>query len=550
MEKRMNCLNSSIPNKYKEYANDVVNGKINACKYIKEACERYLDYFNKYEFREDRAEKVIKFISMLKHFVGKHNGKPFLLLPYQKWIIYNIFGFYYPNTNKRVINYVYLELARKNGKSAFAAAISLYMLCADGENGSEVEFVANSAKQAKISFTMASNFLSSIDKNGKHFQRYRDSIKFDERKSILQILSSDASGNDGYNSYCFVLDECHEQKDSRLWDVMCSSQGMRENSLAMITTTAGFNLYGFCYNYRRTCTEILSGLKKDDSQFVAIYTMDDDDDWSDSKNWIKSNPSLGVTVNESYLQQQIEKAKNNTSLEVGIRTKNLNQWISTSDIWISNDLLMDATEKVDLDKFKESTCYIGVDLASVSDLTAVSVMIPIDGKFYFKTKYYLPQSALKDNSNCELYKDWKRKGYLTITDGNVTDYDYLLSDIIKVSNKLFIDKIAYDAYNATQWAINATAQGLPLEPYSQALWSFNRPTKEFERLIKSGRVVIDDNPITRWCFSNVVLKRDFNENIKPTKLENQQKIDGTISMIESLGIYLQQPQFNNEVFAV
>lgn len=550
MEKRMNCLNSSIPNKYKEYANDVVNGKINACKYIKEACERYLDYFNKYEFREDRAEKVVKFISMLKHFVGKHNGKPFLLLPYQKWIIYNIFGFYYPNTDKRVINYVYLELARKNGKSAFAAAISLYMLCADGENGSEVEFVANSAKQAKISFTMASNFLSSIDKNGKHFQRYRDSIKFNERKSILQILSSDASGNDGYNSYCFVLDECHEQKDSRLWDVMCSSQGMRENSLAMITTTAGFNLYGFCYSYRRTCTEILSGLKKDDSQFVAIYTMDDDDDWSDSKNWIKSNPSLGVTVNESYLQQQIEKAKNNTSLEVGIRTKNLNQWISTSDIWISNDLLMDATEKVDLDDFKESTCYIGVDLASVSDLTAVSVMIPIDGKFYFKTKYYLPQSALKDNSNCELYKDWKRKGYLTITDGNVTDYDYLLSDIIKVSNKLFIDKIAYDAYNATQWAINATAQGLPLEPYSQALWSFNRPTKEFERLIKSGRVVIDDNPITRWCFSNVVLKRDFNENIKPTKLENQQKIDGTISMIESLGIYLNQPQFNNEVFAV
>ena len=278
--------------------------------------------------------------------------------------------------------------------------------------------------------------------------------------------------------------------------------------------------------------------------------MDDDDDWTDSNNWLKANPSLGVTVYESKLQQQIEKAKNNTSLEVGIRTKNLNQWISTSDIWISNDLLMDATEKVDLDDFKESTCYIGVDLASVSDLTAVSVMIPIDGKFYFKTKYYLPQSALKDNSNCELYKDWKRKGYLTITDGNVTDYDYLLSDIIKVSNKLFIDKIAYDAYNATQWAINATAQGLPLEPYSQALWSFNRPTKEFERLIKSGRVVIDDNPITRWCFSNVVLKRDFNENIKPTKLENQQKIDGTISMIESLGIYLQQPQFNNEVFAV
>ena len=539
-----------MANKYKEYAEDVVNGKINACKYIKEACTRYLEWFNIYEFREDKVQHVINFISHLRHFVGKHNGKPFILLPYQEWIIYNIFGFYYPNTNKRVINYVYLELARKNGKTAFAAAISLYMLCADGENGSEVEMVANSAKQAKICFDMSSNFLSSIDKKGKYFTRYRDKIKFDKTKSFLQILSSDASGNDGYNSYCFVLDECHEQRDSRLWDVMCSSQGMRENSLAMITTTAGFNLYGFCYDYRRTCTEILSGLKKDDSQFVAIYTMDEDDDWTDSRNWIKANPSLGVTVNENYLQQQIGKAKNNTTLEVGVRTKNLNQWISTSDIWISNDLLMSATEKVDLDDFKECTAFIGVDLASVSDLTAVSVMIPIDGKFIFKTKYYLPQSALRDNSNCELYKDWKRKGFLTITDGNVTDYDYLLSDIIKVSNKLFISKIAYDQYNATQWAINATTQGLPLEPYSQALWSFNRPTKEFERLIKSGRVIIDDNPITRWCYSNVVLKYDHNDNVKPTKLENQQKIDGAISMIEALGAYLNQPQFSNEVFAL
>ena len=397
---------------------------------------------------------------------------------------------------------------------------------------------------------MSSNYLSSIDKKGKYFKRYRDSIKFDKTKSILQILSSDASGNDGYNSYCFVLDECHEQPDSRLWDVMCSSQGMRENSLGIIITTAGFNLFGFCYGYRKVCSEILSGLKEDDSQFIAIYTLDEDDDWEDKENWIKANPSLGQTVSESYLEQQIKKAKNNPSLEVGIRTKNFNQWVSSSDIWISNDLLLESSKKINLEDYKDKTAYVGVDLAAVSDLTAVSLMIPIDGKFYFWTKYYLPQSALFDNSNSELYKDWKRKGYLTITDGNVTDYDYLLSDILKMNNIVYIDKIAYDAYNATQWAINATAQGLPLEPYSQALWNFNKPTKELERLIKSGKVVIDDNPITRWCFSNVVLKYDHNENVKPTKGESQQKIDGVISMIESLGIYLQSPMYNNEIFVV
>ena len=537
-------------NKYKEYAEKVQSGEIVACKYILQATKRYLDFFDKYDFKAERVERVINFISHLRHFTGQHNGKHFELLPYQLWIISSIFGFYHKGTDKRVTNYCYIELARKQGKTALAAAICLYMLVGDGENGSEVELVANSAKQAKICFDMASNFLQGIDTKDKYFKRYRDKIKFDKTKSFLQVLSSDASGNDGYNSYCFVLDECHEQKDSKLWDVMCSSQGMRTNSLGIIITTAGFNMFGFCYSYRRTCTEILSGVKEDDSQFVAIYTLDDEDDWHDEQVWAKANPSLGVTVQTDYLRQQVKKAMNNTTLEVGTRTKNLNQWISSSEIWLSNDLLLDSTQDLKLSDFKGNYAYVGVDLAAVSDLTAVSYMIPRDDKFYFINKYYLPQSALSDNPNCELYKDWMRKGYLIITDGNVTDYDYVLKDLILANKEIFINKIAYDAYNATQWAISATAEGMPLEPYSQALWSFNKPTKELERLIKSKKVVIDNNPITRWNFSNVVLKSDYNENVKPVKQQDMNKIDGVIAMIEALGIYLQTPQYSNTILAI
>lgn len=536
--------------KYKDYALKVQSGEIVACKYIKQATKRYLEWFDKYDFRPEKADKVVNFISKLKHFTGKHNGKPFKLLDYQRWIIYNIFGFYYPNTNRRVVNYVYIELARKQGKTALAAAICLYMLIADGENGSEVELVANSRKQAKICFDMSSNFLQTIDKKGKYFKRYRDNIKFDTTKSFLQVLSSDASGNDGYNSYCFVLDECHEQKDSKLWDVMCSSQGMRENSLGIIITTAGFNKFGFCYGYRNTCLEILSGVKEDDSQFAAIYTLDENDDWHNPNTWIKANPSLGHTVFESYLEQQVKKATNNSTLEVGTRTKNFNEWVSSSDIWLHNDLLLEYTENLNISDFKGLQCFIGVDLAAVSDMTAVSFMIPKDDKLYFITKYYLPNSALSDNVNAELYKEWQRKGYLTITDGNVCDYDYILKDILLANKEVFIYKIAYDQYNATQWAINATTEGLPLEPYSQALWSFNRPTKELERLIKSGKVIIDNNEITRWCFSNVTLKSDHNENIKPVKGSDMMKIDGVIAMIEALGIYLNTPIYNNIITAV
>ena len=174
-----NLKYKDFDDKYWKYPKEVVEGNIVAGKYIIQACQRFMNWFEKYEFRPDKVDRVVNFISKLRHNTGKHNGKPFELLPYQYWIVCNIFGFYYPGTERRVINYVYCELARKQGKTALAAAICLYMLVADGENGSEVEMVANSAKQAKICFDMSSNYLSTIDKKGKYFRRYRDRIHFD-----------------------------------------------------------------------------------------------------------------------------------------------------------------------------------------------------------------------------------------------------------------------------------------------------------------------------------------------------------------------------------
>lgn len=538
-------------NKYTAYAIDVQEGKITACKYVKQATKRYLDYFDnpKYEFRASECDKVINFFSKLKHFTGKHNGKPFILLPYQVWIVCSIFGFYYKDSQRRVVNYVYVELARKNGKTAFMAGLLLYILVASGESGAECEMVANSAKQAGICFDMASNFLGGLDKRGRYFKRYRSSIKFDKMKALLQVLSTDTSSLDGYNSSAFLLDEAHEQRDSKLWDVLCSSQGMRENPLGLIITTAGFNKFGFCYQYRNTCLEILSGLKENDSQFAAIYTLDEDDNWQDPETWIKANPSLGVTVRNEYLEQQVQNAKNNPSLEVGIKTKNFNVWCDTAETWIPNDILLDSSRVLDLSEFSGNFGFIGVDLAAVSDLTAVSLLVPKDGLFYFKTYYYLPQTTLLESPNSELYKDWKHKGLITITAGNVTDYDYITRDILRISNNISINTIGYDSWNATQWAIDATSKGLPLEPYSQSIGNFNKPTKEFERLVKSGKVIIDNNEITRYCFSNVSLKYDFNDNCKPVKGGSDlQKIDGVIAILTALGTYLESPMYDNNIF--
>lgn len=539
-----------IDDKYLNYAKQVLNGEIIASVYVKLACERFMSWFDnpEFEFKTKKVDKVVSFISKLKHYTGKSNGKPFILTDWQYFIVENIYGWYYKGTNKRVIKNVYIEVGRKSGKTTLLSAIALYAMIADGENGSEVDCVANTKQQAKILFDTASNLADSIDSKHKYIKPYRDKIKFAATKSHIQVLSSDASTLDGFNAYLFVEDELHAAKDSKLYDVLKSSQGMRNNPLAICITSAGFDKFGFCYQMRKTCIEILFGKKQDISQFSAIYSIDEDDDWQDPKVWKKSNPNLGITVTEEYLQDQVTQAKNNPSLEIGVRTKNFGEWVSTKDIWINDDLLLKNSQSVDLDNFSNETAYVGVDLAAVSDLTAVSIMIPKDGKVYFKNHYYLPFSALSNNSNSELYKEWKIKGLLTITEGNVTDYDYILRDLLKANQKVFIGKVAYDSYNATQWAIDATSEGLPLEPFSQSLGNFNRPTKELERLIRSDKVVIDDNEITRYCFSNVVLKQDYCENVKPTKATNQNKIDGVIAMIQALGIYLYDPCYNNEFF--
>lgn len=541
-------------NDYKDYAEKVVNGDIVAGKYIIKACQRYLSWFSRDDiyFDEEKAGRVVRFISKLKHFQGKSSGHNFILEPWQKWIVYSIYGWYYKDTGLRVCNKAFILVARKNGKSAFASALCLYSLLCDEEAAAQVLNVANSREQGKLLFDMEVGLAKSIDPRGKHLIYQRDRIKFNATSSYSRCLSSDSSGLDGLSASTFVCDETHEYKDSKLWDVLISSQGFRSNPLAIQISTAGFNLFGFCHKYRQMCIDIVSGVKNDDTQFAAIYELDEEDDWADEKNWVKSNPNLDITVNRKYLRDQVLQAKNNSSLEVGIRTKNFNQWLSSSDIWISNNILLDSSIEITPEFFIGKYCYLGIDLAAVSDLCAISLMTVDNGTYYFKNYYYAPSSVLQDNPNSEMYKEWKRAGKLIITPGNVADYDYILGTIMELLEKgIIIEKVSYDSWNATQFAINATSQGLPLEPFSQSIGNFNKPTKEFERLVKSGKVKIDNNELTRWCFSNVALKTDYNQNTKPIKGgDDTGKIDGVIAMIEALGGYLESPLYNNEIMII
>ena len=547
---------------YIQYCYDVLGGKIIASKYIRLACQRTLDWFKREDIYFDYADvdRKITFISKLKHSTGSHSGKPFILLPWQQWCVANIFGWKYKDTGYRVTKKALLFMARKCGKTAFASALALAHTLVDNEPNAEVELVANSRQQAGIALEHTQNFAESVDPKKKIFKRYRGYIKVPVTKSSIQVLSSDAMGNDGYNSSMFIIDEFHAMKTWDLYNVMVSSQGMRTQPLGIVITTAGFLLQGYpCYDMRQTCCEILDGLKEDDSQFAALYELDENDDWKDENCWNKAVPSLGQTVLPSYMKEQIQSATNNVSLEVGVRTKNLNQWCQSNEVWLTDELLRRISDNIKIEDFDNEDAYMGVDLSAVSDLTAFAVMFPPNenrkihpDKFVFKVYPYIPQEELDVNTNGDIYKSWRNTRQIKVTSGNVVDYDEILRDILNATKSLYLNGIYYDEWNATSFAINAEAQGLPMEPYSQALGNFNKPTKTFEMLAKSGKVIIDNNAVTRWCFGNVELKTDHNENCKPIKSkgDKSKKIDCVIAILQALGGYLNSPRYNPTLFAL
>lgn len=523
-----------------QYVDDIKKGKIKSCRYVKLAIARFEKDLARKDLKFDgqRVQRVIDFIQLLKHTVGKFENKPFILSDWQVFIIANLYGFYNLNGTRRYTS-AYIELARKGGKTAFVAALALYALSADGEGGAEVLLAANSKEQAKIAFNIASNFVKKVDKKGKYYKPYRNEVKFDHTNSKMMVLAADATKLDGLNCSCGIVDEYHSAPNSSVRDAISSSQGMRENPQLLTITTAGFNKTFPCFLLRQTNIEVLEGLKYDDSAFCMIYTIDEGHDWQDPDNWIKSNPNLGITVTKKYLADQVLKAKNNPSEEVNILTKNFNVWCDSSSVWIPSHFITSNSADLHLDYFTGAKCFVGVDLASVQDLTAVAYTLIHEGQIYVFIRFFIPEESLNTRIDKETYRLWVKQGYLQVTPGNVTDYDYITRDILEVGKILRIKKIAYDSWNSTQWATQATVLKLPIEPYSQTVGNFNGPTRELERLTMTGKVTFDNNPILRWNFGNVTIRTDANGNIKPDKAKSISKIDGIIATIQGVAMLIE-----------
>ena len=535
-----------------QYAQQVFNGEVLVCEYVTLAIKRYYNDLENaldkgWYFDRKAAQRAISFIEKLKHTKGKWAGQRFKLEPWQQFILWNIFGWMKADGTRR-FRYVYVEIARKNGKTALSAGIGLYMLFADGEARPEVYSAATVKDQARICFSDAVEIVKKTDLKN-YLSPYRNSIVYELKGGTMKPLSSDYGTHDGLNPSCGIIDEFHAHKDSGMFDVIKSAFGARRQPLMFIITTAGFNKNGACYAYRSNVIKVLQGINEDDSLFGIIYTLDSKEEWDNPKMWIKSNPNLGVSVFPEYLSDQVNDAKNRPEAVRNVMTKNVNLWVDAEKTWILDDMWQKCIGTTDRESLRGCQCWGGLDLSNVSDITAFVLLFHENDHFQLLPFFWIPEEKMlekirKENIN---YDKWVSQGYVKVTAGNVLDYDFVKADILQIVEEFDFQSTAYDRWNASQTIIDLQNEGMECSPFGQGYGSMGAPTKEFEKIVLTQKLEHFGNPVLRWMIASTVVKTDPAGNIKPDKEKSVQKIDGIVASIMALGEWMtaQSEEDNN-----
>lgn len=549
-----------------KYANDVISGKIVTGKWIKLAAEKFLSDLQRTDLVLDvkQGQRAINFIERkLRHWEGSWRGKPLQLEAWQKFIVMQVFG--WTKNGRRRIRSVYIQIARKNGKTSFAAAILLYHLFADRENTPQVLVGANNEDQAKICVNSAGRIIQQspefsdlIDDETVKLSIYGRNIigiYHHEKDGAVKAMSKNPETQDGFNPSLGVVDEYHEAKDDALLNVIESGQGARPEPLLFVVTTAGFDKQGPCYaKLRRGSIDMLTNKVTDDSHLAFIYELDDGDQWDDATCWPKSNPNLGVSVFPEYLKARLVKAKNEgATKEVDFKTKNLNMWVDAPTVWIQDEIWQKNHYGINPEELIGARCYGGLDLSTGIDLNAFALYFPkfkeINGRWVSPVLwwFWIPKTMVKTESFD--YTEWVEQGLITVTEGvfeNVIDHKKIIYDISELPKKYNIEAIAFDqrlAYHGVVQELGITFGTSESEdfihglfPFTQSMPNVSLCTKHLETLIYNEQIEHFNNPVARWMLGNVVLKKDAIGQIMPDRSKSAFKIDGIAALVDCIAI--------------
>lgn len=535
---------------WQDYINKVSTGAEICCQLTWLAVERHIaDLKNEalpFVFSEKHAEAAIGFVRLLRHTSGKYGGERFNLQSNQAFILAMLFGWRRKDNGKRRFTQAYLEVARKSGKSELAAAIELFCGFFEGEEGAQVYTAATTRDQANMVFRAAKKMARSLRKDSPLFAArcsvFAQCIVYNPTDSFIQKVSADAGTLDGLNPHCAVIDEYHAHKTDMVKGVMQTGMGSRDNPLLLIITTAGFDKDAPCFQVeRRNAVGVLKGERKQENLFSIIFTLDEGDDWQDERVWRKANPNLGSTPTLEYLRDQVRDALNKgESTRVQVLTKNFNVWTDAPKVWIPDEVVRGVSRRVKLSEFAGREVYLGIDLAAVSDIAALAVYSPgdDDAPGLLTHFFFLPDETVKKRAADTEYLSWSENQHLIVTPGNITDYGFMKSKILEVAALARVGAVAYDQWNAYQFALELEGEGLKTVQCRQSFGNLSEPTKTLEKMMLNGEIWLNENPCLQWMFRNVFLDTDANDNIKPNKKRSGGKIDGVAASVMAIFAHL------------
>ena len=507
------------------------------------AVARFLRMADKYGVN---ATEVRRFFTLYEnlYFPGKAGPQKYRLTPVQVFQFANIYGFWHDG--RRVVREAVLYVPRKFSKTTSCAALAIDDLLY-GDANAESYTGANSNDQAKKCFDVIRGCMRRLDPDERRYTVNEQTIKSKrkDRTAFAQCLTANARTKDGLNASTVIMDEFSQARDNSLLTVLTTSMGVRENPLTVIITTASDVFDGPFYEMLQGYKAVLRGEIDDDSVFAHIFEPDLDDPEDNEATWRKVQPHMGVTVSLEFYRQEYKNAvRNGAAAMLAFRTKLLNVYSeNTQRSWISGTLARSIARPMPLDAITgRPDAMVAIDLSESDDFSAVTMGMYDSARnnFHFHTSYFFPEGALSGHPNERMYRVWAEKGYLRLTAGAVIDYRAIVDYVLYLNSRVRILGIGYDPWKSQEVINMLGAAGARnvLTGVRQTYGNFTATVESFEHGVKTGHIFINDNPINYYCFGNAVLDSDKLENCKPIKRKQTQKIDGVITKLMCLRLFM------------
>ena len=526
------------------YYQGIVDGSIVVGRWVRLWYESVIHGLEdgRYRFAPKKADKAIRFVeTFCRHCEGRDDHLRLEL--WQKALLSVLFGIV-DESGARQFREAVIVMARKQGKTLFAAAIIAYMAFLDGEYGAKIYCLAPKLEQAAIVYDNVCQMVEKEPELAALARRRRSDLYIAESNTSVRPVAFNAKKSDGFNPHCIVCDEIASwQGDAGLkqYEVMRSALGARRQPLMLSISTAGYVNDGIYDELIKRCTAVLLGTSKERRLAPFLYMIDDIEKWNDLTELQKSNPNLGVSVSVDYLLEEIAIAEGSLSKRAEFLTKYCNIKQSASQAWLDFSVVdRCGGEPLSLEDFRGSYCVGGIDLSQTTDLTSCCAVIERGGELYVFSQFFLPASRL-ETAQAEdgvPYDIYRKRGLLALSGENFVDYRDCYQWFVGLIERwqIYPLQIGYDRYSAQYLIDDLRRYGFHCDDVYQGT-NLTPVIREFEGLIKDGRIHIGDNDLLKAHLLGAALKQDTEtQRVKLVKLAKRTRIDGAAALLDAMTV--------------